>query len=159
MPTIRRAQPRDAETIARMAAEASREDGLPPPALDADLVRAHGFGVTPLFESWIAEEKPGQPIGAAIAYKGYDIHAAVATLVVASLYVRPEARGDGMARCIIAEIAARAMELGVRELTITTGIDNDTAQRFFASIGADRREATTYTLGRDQIEWLAEERA
>ncbi|MBU6373610.1 MAG: GNAT family N-acetyltransferase [Alphaproteobacteria bacterium] len=156
---IRRGQPRDAEVIARMVAEASREDGRPAPALDADLVRAHGFGATAMFESWVAEGKGGAIVACAIATKGYDIDVGCATLVVAALYVAPEGRRDGLARAMIAEIAARAMDIGARELVITTGVDNSVARRFFAAVGALEQTHKTFLLGRDQIEWLAQERA
>lgn len=157
MHSVRRAATRDAEAVARMAAEASLEDGLPAPSLDADLVRAHGFGMSPLFESWIAEDRSGRPLGAAIASKGYDVQAACATLVVSLLYVAPEARRSGLARQVISEISKRAMELGARELIITTGVENAVARRFFAAIGANEREQASFTLERDAIEWLAEE--
>lgn len=159
MTNIRRGQARDADTIARMVAEASREDGRPPPSLDADLIRAHGFGVAALFESWIAESKSGAILACAIATKGYDIDAACATLVVAALYVTPEGRRDGVARSMIAEISARAMDIGARELVITTGVENSVARRFFAAVGALEQTHKTFLLGRDQIEWLAQERA
>lgn len=157
---IRRAQPRDAETLARMTALAAREDGLRPPALDVELIRAHGFGQTPLFESWIAESRnPAAALGCAIAHRGYDVPTACPTLVVNILYVTPEARKAGLARMIIAEIAERAVELGARQLMITTGLENDQARRFFAAIGASETSAAMFMLGRDQIEWLAAEGA
>lgn len=158
MTTIRRAQQRDAETIARMVAEASREDGRLPPALDADLIRAHGFGAAAQFECWIAETE-GQPSAAAIAVKGYDIDIACSTLVVSALYVAPFARRGGLAREMLAEIAKRAMDIGARELVITTGVQNALARRFFASVGAQEQAHKTFLLGRDQIEWLAQERS
>lgn len=158
MSMIRRAQPRDADAIARMVAAASLEDQRPPPALDADLVRAHGFGAGALFEAFVAEQG-GQPVGCAIATKGYDIDVASATLVVAVLYVAPSGRRDGLARRLLAEIAARAMDIGARELIITTGVDNSVAQRFFAAVGAEAQTRKTFLLGRDQIEWLSQERA
>jgi len=158
MAIIRRAQPRDAETIARMVAEASREDGRVAPALDADLVRSHGFGAQALFEAWVADEA-GMLRACAIATKGYDVDAACATIVIAALYVAPEGRRDGLARMLIAEIALRAMDIGARELVITTGIENAVARRFFDAVGASEQTRTTFLLGRDQIEWLAMERS
>lgn len=161
---IRKAYSRDAEALARMTALAAQEDGLRPPALDVELIRAHGFGAMPLFESWVAERRiaaanVAQAVGCAIAHKGYDVPSACATLVVGSLYVAPEARGKGVARMIIAEIAERAVELGARQIMITTGLDNRQARQFFAAIGATETSAAMFALGRDQIEWLAQEGA
>jgi N-acetylglutamate synthase-like GNAT family acetyltransferase len=155
----RRAQARDADAIAKMVALASREDGLSEPALDAEMLRAHAFSAQPMLECWVAEDANGRLVGAAVTYRGYDIQIASPTLVVAALYVAPEGRGEGVARCLIAQISERAMELGAREISITTGIDNGVAHKFFASIGAFEANRTVYTLQRDQIEWLSEERA
>jgi GNAT superfamily N-acetyltransferase len=139
-----------------VVAEASREDGRPPPALDADLIRAHGFGAAAQFECWIAETD-GQPSACAIAVKGYDIDVGCSTLVVSALYVAALARRDGLARQMLAEISKRAMDIGARELVITTGVENSVARRFFSSVGAQEQTHKTFLLGRDHIEWLAEE--
>ncbi len=155
----RRAQARDAETIAQMVALASCEDGLKEPALDAEMLRAHVFGLSPMLECWVAEDAAARLVGTAVTYRGYDIQIASPTLVVAALYVAPEGRGEGVARALIAQISERAMELGAREVTITTGIENAVAHKFFAAIGAFEAKRTVYTLERDHIEWLAEERA
>jgi N-acetylglutamate synthase-like GNAT family acetyltransferase len=159
MVQTRRAQARDADVIARMVALASREDGLSEPALDVEMLRAHAFSAQPMLECWVAEDGASRLLGAAVTYRGYDIQIASPTLVVAALYVAPEGRGAGVARCLIAQVSARAMELGAREVSITTGIDNAMAHKFFASIGAFEANRTVYTLQRDQIEWLSEERA
>jgi GNAT superfamily N-acetyltransferase len=142
-----------------MTAEASREDGLPQPALDVELVRAHGFGAHPLFEAWLAEDGRGTALGCVLASKGYDVQRACATLVVMVLYVAPEARRSGLARIMIGAMARRAMEMGALELIITTGIENAAARAFFASIAAGESVQTRFMLGRDQIEWLAQETA
>ena len=54
-------------------------------------------------------------------------------------------------------VARRARDLGARELTITTGVDNEVAQRFFAAIGAHPRQAAVFMMSADGIEWLAAE--
>jgi hypothetical protein len=47
--------------------------------------------------------------------------------------------------------------LGARELAITTGVENEVAQRFFAAIGAHPRQAAVFMMSADGIEWLAAE--
>lgn len=157
MITIRRAAARDAEALAKLSADAAKEERTFS-SLDADLARAHGFGAQPLFEAWVAEERgTGRVVGHAIASKGYDVRAAVATLVLAELYVLPDLRGAGVARQLLSAVSARAMELGARELMITTGLENAIARTFFASVGATEQTKAVYMMGADEIEWLAAE--
>ena len=47
---------RDAEAIARLAAAAAAEEGAVA-GLDAERIRAHGFGQNALFEVWVAQQK------------------------------------------------------------------------------------------------------
>jgi GNAT superfamily N-acetyltransferase len=155
---IRRATVRDCDAIARMSAEASRDEGVPPSSLDADLVRAHGFGQTPLFDAFVAEGPRGL-VGHAITHKGYDVRYACPTMILAELYVAPEARRGGVARLLISALARRAREIGCRRMSITTGLENAVAHRFYAAIGAHEEGTKHFLLAADAIEWLAAEGA
>ena len=57
MAQIRRAVPRDADAIAKLAAQAAAEEGGVS-ALDVDRIKAHAFGGNALFEAWVAETPP-----------------------------------------------------------------------------------------------------
>lgn len=154
---IRRAVQRDAETIARLAGEAAKEEGGVS-ALEIDRIRAHAFGQNPLFEVWLAQERPNAPVqGQAVVTKSYDFRRASVSLVLCELYVVPEQRRSGLARRLMSCVARRARELGARELAITTGVENEVAQRFFAAVGAQRRDAAVFMMSADGIEWLAAE--
>jgi GNAT superfamily N-acetyltransferase len=154
---IRRAVPKDAEAIARLAAQAAAEEGGVS-GLDIDRIRAHAFGSQSLFEAWVAQERPNAPIeGQAVVTKSYDFRRAAPTLTLCELYVVPARRRDGLARTLMSCVARRAREIGARELTITTGVDNDVAQRFFAAVGARRRDAAVFMMSADGVEWLAAE--
>ena len=154
---IRRAVPRDAEAIARLAAQAAAEEGGVS-GLDIDRIRAHAFGQNALFEAWVAQERPNAPIeGQAVVTKSYDFRRAAPLLTLCELYVTPAQRRSGLARMLMSCIARRARDLGARELTITTGVENDVAQRFFAAVGARRRDAAFFLMSADGIEWLAAE--
>jgi GNAT superfamily N-acetyltransferase len=156
---IRRATVRDCEAIARMSALASKDEGVPPSSLDADLVRAHGFGQTPLFDAFVAEINKSGLVGHAITFKGYDVRYACPTMVLAELYVVPEMRREGVARRLISELARRAREIGCRRMNITTGLENAVAHRFYAAIGAREEGTRHFLLAADAIEWLAAEGA
>jgi GNAT superfamily N-acetyltransferase len=153
---IRRATANDAETASRFAAAAAAEDGGEPTAFSPDLFRRDALGPNAPLEIWIAE-CGSRGCGQAIACRGYDMQHAMPTMELLHLYVTPEHRRDGLARMLIAEVANRAMDLGVRELAITTGVENAVARRFFAAIGAREDRLARYLIEPDGIEWLAAE--
>jgi GNAT superfamily N-acetyltransferase len=155
--TIRRAVPRDADAIAKLAAQAASEEGAAS-SLEADRIKAHAFGGNALFEAWVAQGGNSTPIVAhAIITKSYDIRRAAPSIVLCELYVVPEQRRSGLARKMMSAVARRARDLGARELAITTGVENEVAQRFFNAVGAKRREAAVFMMSGDGIEWLAAE--
>jgi GNAT superfamily N-acetyltransferase len=157
MVQIRRAVARDADAIARLAAAAAAEEGVGS-ALDIDRIRAHAFGSNALFEAWVAQDQPNSAVLAhAVITKSYDVRRAVPTIVLCELYVAPEGRRGGTARLLMSAVARRARDLGARELTITTGVENAVAQRFFAAIGAKPQQAAVFMMSADGIEWLAAE--
>lgn len=154
---IRRAVSRDAEAIAKMAGAAAAEEGGVS-ALEPDRIKAHAFGSNALFEAWVAQERANAPlIGHAMITKSYDVRRACPNVVLCELYVGPEHRRGGLARKMMSAVARRARELGARELAITTGVENEVAQKFFAAVGANRREAAVFMMSADGIEWLAAE--
>lgn len=154
---IRPAVPRDAEAIARLAADAASEEGVAS-ALETDRIRAHAFGSNSLFEAWVAQEKGQKPIvGQAVITKSYDIRRGNPTIALCELYVAPSHRRTGLARKLMSTVARRARDLGARELTITTGVENEVAQKFFNAVGARPRQAAVFMMSADGIEWLAAE--
>lgn len=154
---IRRAVLRDADAIAKLAARSAAEEGGVS-ALEADRIKAHAFSGNALFEAWVAQEKPNMPvIGHAVITKSYDVRRACPSIVLCELYVIPEYRRGGLARKMMSAVARRARDLGARELAITTGVENDVAQKFFAAVGAHRRQAAMFMMSADGIEWLAAE--
>jgi GNAT superfamily N-acetyltransferase len=154
---IRRAVSRDADAIAKLAADAAAEEGVVS-GLEADRIKAHAFGSSALFEAWVAQERNNTPIVAhAIITKSYDMRRAAPTVVLCELYVAPSHRRGGLARKMMSAVARRASELGARELAITTGVENEVAQKFFAAVGARPRQAAVFMMSADGIEWLAAE--
>jgi GNAT superfamily N-acetyltransferase len=154
---IRRAVPRDADAIAKLSSAAAAEEGAAS-ALEVDRIKAHAFGGSALFEAWVAQERNNAPIVAhAIITKSYDIRRACPNIVLCELYVAPEHRRGGLARKIMSAVARRARDLGARELAITTGVENATAQKFFAAVGAQPRQAAVFMMSADGIDWLAAE--
>ncbi len=154
--TIRRAVPRDADAIAKLAAQAASEEGAGS-SLESDRIKAHAFGANALFEAWVAQEGANALVAHAIITKSYDVRRAAPNVVLCELYVISEHRRGGLARKLMSAVARRARELGARELAITTGVENEVAQKFFNAVGAKRREAAVFMMSADGIEWLAAE--
>lgn len=155
MVLIRRAVPRDADAIAKLAAQAATEEGQPS-ALDADRIRAHCFGNAAMMECWVADENR-KLVGHAVVTRNFDIRRGTPIIVLCELFVAPDQRRTGLARQLMSAIARRAMDMGARELTITTGVSNAVAQRFFNAVGARPLEGTVFQMTQDGIQWLASE--
>lgn len=153
---VRRAYLRDAETLARMLSHARREDGVDQWEFDVEQLRMHAFSAPAKFDAWIALHGEA-PVGCAAAHRGFDMRLARPTLVLSALFVDDHVRGSGVARNLLAAAAARALEIGARQVTITAGINNAAARLFLASMGAQEQQTAAYSLGFDHLEWLAQE--
>lgn len=153
---IRRATQHDAETVCRFVAEAAVEENAPN-AFSIDMYRRDAVGPGARIETWLVDDLRGKACAQAIVARGYDLARASPTMVLLHLYVCPDRRRDGLARELISAVAVRAKEIGVKELTITTGVENAVARRFFEAIGAREDRLARYVLSADGIEWLAAE--
>jgi len=92
-----------------------------------DLAR-DGFGASPKFRALIAEWE-GQPAGYALFF-GYYSTWRGAGIYLEDLYVRPTARGHGLGRRLVADLAALAVREGFRSIEhikryTTTGMATD----------------------------------
>lgn len=153
---VRKAIIRDAEAVARQNMEAAREDGATNSGFGPEQIRQHAFGSSPVIEILVAEDG-NRMVAHSITYRGYDLNAGQANLILASLYVAPEARRHGVARIMMSAVARRARERGCRRIHITTGQTNAVAHRFYAAIGAKEEQLAAFVLASDAIEWLATE--
>lgn len=153
---VSRAAVRDAAALARMLSQARREDGVDPWSMDADQVRLHAFGAKAKLEAWVAK-LAGAPVGCATAHRGFDMRLGRPTYILNALYVEPPQRGGGVARALLAASAARAIEVGAREVLITAGLGNAAAHRFLSNLGAEEHQSAAYILSFDHLEWMAQE--
>ncbi len=153
---VRKANVRDIDTLSKQAREAAREDGTAY-GFTPETIRAHAFGQAPIVEVMVAE-RAGAIVGHTVCHRSYDIAAGQPNMILASLYVAPEARRGGLARLLISAVSARARETGCRRVHITTGIANEVAHRFYSAIGAKEEKNSAFVLAADAIEWLASER-
>jgi GNAT superfamily N-acetyltransferase len=93
----------------------------------------------------IARDDRGRALGFATVYWSWSTLAASRTAILNDLYVRPEARGSGLAEALIEEARVRA---GDRAASIgwQTAKDNLRAQRVYERVGARRSEWVDYSL-------------
>lgn len=152
----RRANASDAETVCRFVALAAAEEDAPN-NFTVDIYRRDAIGAHAKIDVWVADDARNKICAQAIVQRGYDMARAAPTMILLHLYVTPDCRRDGLARVLIAEIAMRAKETGVREIIITTGVENAVARRFFEAIGAQEDRLARYLIAASGIEWLAAE--
>jgi len=127
---IRRAGPRDAETIARMVTALSEAEGGPAPHFDALACRRDGFGAKPCFEVLLAEIG-GRPAGYALFHPSYDTDRVVRAAYLCDLYVEAWARGLGLGHLLAASAARLAAATGAEAMHWTVLRRNTAARRFY----------------------------
>ena len=133
---IRRATDRDAETVAALINAINSLD-RPAPALPmtATVVRRDLLGPAPRALLLVAEHE-GRVAGFATAGPVYDAERQADALMLLDLYVLPEARRRGLARALMAALAAEAMRRGAGCLWWGVDAGDDEASAFYRAIGA-----------------------
>lgn len=130
---LRRPVPRDAAELLDMVQALTRHhDDVP--RLTLAQVKADMIGPEAWFQVLVAEEAGALQGYAALlplarlgyGEKGLDLH---------HLFVRPDARGRGIGRALIARAETLARALGCGYLIIGTHPDNLAAQAFYQSLG------------------------
>jgi GNAT superfamily N-acetyltransferase len=115
------------------------------------------FGARPAAEVVIAEEE-GEPLGFALFFHNYSTFLAQPGLYLEDLYVRPEARGRGTGRALLSHLARLAKERGCGRLEWWVLDWNESAIRFYRSLGAQPMDDwTVFRLTGDDLARLAEE--
>ena len=94
----------------------------------------------------IAHAEGGEPLVFATLYWTWQTLNAARAGVMNDLFVVPEARGQGVGRALIEECRRRAGEHGAPELVWETAPDNETSQRLYDSLEADKSPWIYYAL-------------
>jgi len=105
-------------------------------ASPADFER-DGFGPEPRFEALIAETERGAA-GFALWFHSYSTWDGRAGVFIEDLYVRPWARGFGVGRALVAEVAALAQQRGCLRLELNV-LDWNPARGFYHTLGLEQR--------------------
>jgi GNAT superfamily N-acetyltransferase len=94
-----------------------------------------GAGGQPSLFGHVAEED-GQPAGFALWFLSYSTWLGKHGIYLEDLYVRPERRGQGHGRALLAELARICVERGYGRLDWSVLDWNSPTRRFYESLGA-----------------------
>lgn len=118
------------------------------PPLDTDRALAAA-------RKWLGEESPFHPhfalafvdgevsglASVAIAHPGIDLER---LLFLKDLFVRDEARNEGVGRALIGFLAGHCLSQGIGRIDLTTDDWNEGALRFYARLGAERHDQKVF---------------
>ncbi len=154
--TIRAAVPGDAPLIVRfIRGLADYERLLHECEADEQKIRATLFGERPAAEVLIAE-RDELPAGFALFFPTYSTFLAKPGLHLEDLYVEPEARGAGIGRALLAELAAICVERDYGRLEWAVLDWNEPAIGFYRALGAvPMDEWTTFRVTGEALTELA----
>ena len=133
---IRPARADDIPAIHQMIGElAAYERSLPQVSgTESDLCTAL-LDAQPALFAHVAEED-GQAVGFALWFLSYSTWAGRHGIYLEDLYVKPERRGQGHGRALLAELARICVERGYGRLDWSVLDWNSPARRFYESLGA-----------------------
>lgn len=156
MLSLRSARPADVPTLIALIRElADYEQLLHEVEADATALHDHLFGARPAVEVILAEWE-GAVAGFALYFTNYSTFLTKKGLYLEDLYVRPEARGHGIGKALLAELARIAVSRGCGRLDWSVLDWNTPARGFYESLGAlPMDQWTGYRLSGDNLKRLA----
>jgi GNAT superfamily N-acetyltransferase len=117
------------------------------------------FGPAPAVFAEVAE-LDGEVVGMAVWFLSFSTWTGTHGVWLEDLYVQPRARGRGLGRALLAELAAVCAARGLARLEWTVLDWNDPALGFYRSLGAvPMAEWTTHRLSADSLARLAADAA
>lgn len=122
-----------------------------------ETIRQTLFGDRPFAEVIIGEED-GIPAGFALFFHNYSTFLAAPGIYLEDLYVKPEHRGKGYGRALLARLAALAVQRGCGRVEWAVLNWNEPAIGFYKSLGARPQDDwTVYRVTGDALRSLAAE--
>jgi GNAT superfamily N-acetyltransferase len=137
--SIRPAEPRDLGRLMELIVEFARYEKLEALATGTGerLAASLWGGAWPRIEALVAEAR-GDLVGYAIFFGTYSTFWTRPLTWLEDLYVSEPARGRGIGRALLAEVARIALERGCARLDWAVLDWNEPAMRFYESLGATR---------------------
>lgn len=114
-----------------------------------------------LFEKNVAEavigEYEGRPVGYALFFHNFSTFVGKPGIYLEDIYVRPEHRGRGFGKALLAYVAKQAVERNCGRLEWSVLDWNAPSIAFYKSLGAQAMDSwTVYRLDRDTLKALAD---
>ncbi|XP_063157757.1 thialysine N-epsilon-acetyltransferase-like [Candoia aspera] len=109
--------------------------------INAEDLKADGFGKEPFFKCLLAELPPentgkqGRPAGYALYFMGYSVNHG-RMIYLENLYVVSEFRDKGVGKQLLAKVAEEALAAGCTGMKFTTMEGNRRAKEFYLRLGA-----------------------
>ncbi len=156
MLTLRPAQPTDVPTLIDLIRDlAAYEKLLHEVDADAERLHAHLFGEKPFVEVIMAEWD-AEVAGFALYFHNYSTFLTKPGIYLEDLYVKPDQRGRGIGKALLAELARIAVSRGCGRLEWSVLDWNTPAIGFYESLGARPMDQwTVYRLSGDNLESVA----
>jgi GNAT superfamily N-acetyltransferase len=136
---VRPAGRADARAIAGMASALSRAEGGFPSRFTEDTYLRDGFGPNPAFRGLVAELE-GEIAGYAVYYPGYDTDTATRGVYLADLFVREQARRQGIGRALVSGVAEHCRALGGRWMFWSVLRHNKAGRRFYKALAPELKD-------------------
>lgn len=157
--TIRRARPEDAAPITAMIhALAEFENAAEQCTVSEKQITAALFGDTPAVHGHVADVD-GEVAAMALWFLNFSTWDGVAGIYLEDLFVRPGFRRRGLARALLAELAAECLDKGYTRLSWAVLNWNADAITLYDGVGGQPQgEWTTYRLSGPRLAELAESR-
>jgi GNAT superfamily N-acetyltransferase len=154
---IRSAGPDDAETIVELVRELARFEHLEEfVRATPDDFRTHLFGSRPLAEAILAEVG-GEAVGFALYFATFSTFRGRPGIYLEDLYVRPEQRGRGIGKALLASVASAGAARGGCRLEWSVLKWNTPAIGFYEALGARTLDDwTVYRLDGDSYDRLVQ---
>ncbi|MEU3374505.1 GNAT family N-acetyltransferase [Streptomyces sp. NPDC006711] len=134
---IRDATPADVPVLHAMIRELAAYEKCPDEARATQAqLREALFGERPAAFAHLAEDATGAPVGFSIWFLNFSTWRGTHGIYLEDLYVRPEARGDGHGRALLAELAGICVARGYERLEWSVLDWNVPAIEFYRSLGA-----------------------
>jgi GNAT superfamily N-acetyltransferase len=157
---VRKARPDDVPvllSLVRELAEYERE----PDAVEAtsDMLRAALFGPSPVASCSVALGPDREVVGFALWYVTFSTWKGLPGLWLEDLFVRPGARGSGLGRALLQELARICVDRGYARFEWWVLDWNASAIGFYRSLGAvPQDEWTTFRVDGEALSALARRR-
>lgn len=158
MTTIRPARPSDTNAILILVHDLATYERAPDAVeMTAPMLESALFGETPLAQAIVAEQKT-EILGFALYFTSFSTWTGKAGLYLEDLFVKPEARGQGIGKSLLQHLAAIAIRHNCARLEWQVLDWNQPAINFYKSLGAEPLDDwTRYRVTGEALTALAKE--